>query len=102
MNTKHIDQHLSKNRQKIERRLNELQVELGCFKKPGPEWITTKQLAAVLGCTDRNAHMHIADWKAKGLLLETDKFKIPTNFSYRFVIHYRLHPKVLKAYGITK
>lgn len=100
MNTKQIEHNIAQKRQTIERKLARLQGELGCYEKPGPEWITTKHLAKILGCTDRNAHMHIANWKAKGFLLGTAKFKTETNFSYRFLIHYKLHPKVLKAYGI--
>ena len=95
MNTKALDQHA-----RMRRRIAKLRAEFEPDCQPPPGWITSQTFAKHLGTTQRRAYEVLLDWHDKGHC-ELKKYKTHTAQHYRFVIHYKLSPKVAKAYGLN-
>jgi len=94
MKTAKLDKHAQ-----ISQRLAALKADLGANDTAPPGWITTAQLAVILGMTQRNAWCQLKEWIEKGLC-KVGRFKTRTQQTFRYSPHYLLDERVAKAYGI--
>lgn len=101
MKTKLLDEHLAIKRRQIMKNVNKLKTKLGWSESVPKGWITAEQMAKHLSMTSRNARVIFKEWSEKGMC-EVAMFTIQAGLSIRPVPHYRLSPKIAKAYGLPK
>jgi len=101
MKTNHLDEHLANKRRQIMKNVNKLKADLGLIEAAPDGWITSEWMGKHMNMTARNARNIFRGWQDKGMC-DVAFFTIKAGMTIRPVPHYKLNPKIAKAYGLPK
>lgn len=100
MDTRKLKKHSAGIRKDRVAMLHDIKVKLGVVKPVPPGWLTTAQIAAKLGVTQRTAGYLVKEWMGHGKC-EMQKFKTSEGLMvYRTVNHFKFAQEVADALGL--